>query len=84
MPFIFIVNLNICGFANFEVIIQSPNGSKMPYKIDNNFTKKIRFIPAEIGTHKVTMKLGNCLLTGNLYISISIHLCFSRVEHKNL
>jgi hypothetical protein len=62
------VNLSKCGYANFEAIIESPSGVKMPYKIDNNFYKKIRFIPTEVGLHKVYMKIGDTFLTGKAII----------------
>lgn len=61
------VDLAKCGFGNLETIIESPDGVRLPFKIDNNFSKKIRFIPTVGGVHKLTMIMGDTILTG-LYI----------------
>ncbi|CAF0722239.1 unnamed protein product [Brachionus calyciflorus] len=58
------INLRKAGFTEFELIIESPNGLKLPYKIDSSFNYIARFIAQEIGLHKVYMKFGDCLVNG--------------------
>lgn len=65
-----------CGYGNFETVIESPNGVKLAYKIDNNFTKKLRFIPIDTGLHKITMKMGDYLLTGIITGALKINFKF--------
>lgn len=45
---------------------------KLPFKIDNNFIKKIRFIPTEVGIHKIYLKLGDSLLTGDYLFYVNL------------
>jgi hypothetical protein len=64
----FLVNLARAGFAQFDFVVESPSGIKLPFKVDNDFSKKIKFIPREKGMHRVFMKLGDHELNGKLFL----------------
>ena len=56
------VNLAKAGCAPFDVLVESPSGTQLPFKIDNDLNKRIKFIPREKGVHRVLMKLGDHVL----------------------
>lgn len=65
----FLVEQLLIGSWGIEPIIQSPCGRKLPYKIDSSLNHKIRFIAREKGKHKLSIKLGDNLITGiKIYI----------------
>lgn len=59
------INLNRAGHAPFDIVVESPSGIKLPFKVDNDLTKRIKFIPREKGVHRVFMKLGDYYIDGN-------------------
>jgi hypothetical protein len=58
------------GFAPFDFVVESPSGVCLPFKVDNDQVKKIKFIPREKGVHKLLMKLGDHCLNGEFNLTI--------------
>ena len=49
-----------CSFCNLRVKVRSPNGTRLPFKFDQqNSLYKLRIIPKEKGTHRISIKLGD-------------------------
>ncbi len=53
------------GHAQLDILIESPSGVQLPFKIDNDLNKKIKFIPREKGMHKILLKYGDFILNND-------------------
>ncbi|RNA20284.1 Filamin/ABP280 repeat containing protein [Brachionus plicatilis] len=61
------IDRSLTGFSELETTILAPSGIKLPFKIESSQNHKIRFIAREIGIHKFSVKLGDCLITNSTF-----------------
>jgi filamin len=63
----FSVDRTKSGFGELSVTIDTPQGEKIPFTYENDSKTKLRFSTNEIGSHRISIKMGDFHIRGSQF-----------------